>query len=235
MTFREKITDVLKTEVKFLAFRPVKPDLVNLGNYYMALGVLTAWLAGVGRYWDNPRADLWQYLGLGSLAYIFILSFILWLIIKPLRPDNWSYKGVLIFVGMTSPPAILYAIPVERYFALDTASTINVWFLAIVATWRVVLYFRFLKYSAKLSGFTIAIALLLPLVVIVAGLAFLNLEHVIFRLMAGLREDEKTANDAAYFILVAITFFSTYIAPFLLLGYFGVIIKKWNDAKYTCK
>lgn len=231
MVFKDKIREVLITEIKFLVFKPVRPDFINLGNYYLAFGVLTAWLAGVGRYWDNPRAELWQYFGLGSLAYILILALILWLLIKPLRPENWSYKGVLTFVGMTSPPAILYAIPVERFFSLSTASTMNIWFLAIVAIWRVALYFRYLKYSAKLSGVTIVIALLLPLVLIIASLTFLNLEHVIFRIMAGLREDEKTANDAAYYILVAITFFSTYVAPFLLLGYLGVIIKKWKDAK----
>ena len=49
--------------------------------------------------------------------------------------------------------------------------------------------------------------------------------------MAGLREDERTANDGAYYILVAITVLSTYVAPFLLLGYVGLIIKKWKDAK----
>jgi hypothetical protein len=107
----------------------------------------------------------------------------------------------------------------------------NVWFLAIVAIWRVILYFRFLKYSARLSRFAIFIALLMPLVIIVACLTILNLEHVIFRLMAGLREDERTANDMAYFILIVITVFSTYVAPFLILGYIGLIIKKWRDSK----
>ena len=42
-------------------------DLKRLGNHYLFLGVVTAWLIGIGRYWDNPRADWWQYAGLGSV------------------------------------------------------------------------------------------------------------------------------------------------------------------------
>lgn len=229
MTFIGKIYEVLVTEVNFLFFRRVKPDFKRLGNYYLALGLLTAWLAGVGRYWDNPKAELWQYLGLGSLAYIFLLSLVLWAIIKPLRPENWSYKGVLIFVGMTSPPALLYAIPIERYFTLNTASTINIWFLAIVAIWRVLLLFSYLKNAAKLGGFTIFVAVLLPLTIIVSLLTALNLEHVVFNIMAGLHT--PSANDASYSVLVVITFFSVLASPLLLLVYIGTIYTRRRRTK----
>lgn len=230
MPFSSNMREVLRTEARFLAFRPAKPDLDRLGNYYLALGLVTAWLAGVGRYWDNPRADWWQYAGLGSLAYIFVLSLVLWLLIKPLRPANWRYSSVLIFVGMTSPPAILYAIPVERYFSLQTAQTMNVYFLAIVAIWRVALLFRYLKHSAKLSGFTIFVAAMLPLTIIVSALTALNLEHVVFKIMAGLAEDEKSANDAAYGILFLITYLSVMASPVLLISYLGLIYARYKAA-----
>ncbi len=230
MTLSQKIFEVLATEGKFLAFRSVKPDLARLGNYYLAFGIITAWLAGIGRYWDNPRADLWQYLGLGSVAYIFILSFILWALIKPLRPENWSFKSILIFVGMTSPPALLYAIPVEQFSTLETAQTISVWFLAVVAAWRVILLFQYLVNSAKLSGFTVFVAALLPLVIIVSLLTMLNLEHVVFRIMAGLAEDERSANDTAYTILLLITYFSLFASPILLIAYIAIIINKRKAA-----
>lgn len=223
------IHEVLVTELKFLALKPVRPDLARYGNYYLVLGLSTAWLAGIGRYWDNPRADIWQYAGLGSLAYVFILSLVLWLLIKPLRPENWSYKSVLIFVGMTSPPAILYAIPVEKLFTLETAQIINVWFLAVVAIWRVILLFLYLNRSAKLSGFTVIVAALLPLVIIVSLLTMLNLEHVVFRIMAGLTEGEKSANDAAYTILVLITYFSVLASPFLLVSYLVIAYQRWKS------
>lgn len=226
MTLYEKIHAVLSTETKFLTFRHAQPDLQKLGNYYLALGILTAWLAGIGRYWDHPKAALWQYLGLGSVAYIFILAFVLWALILPLRPQNWNYRSVLIFVGMTSPPAILYAVPVERFFSLDTAQAMNVWFLAIIASWRVALLFKYLKNSAQLSGFTIVVAALLPLTLIVTVLAILNLEHAVFDMMAGMRKENQSVYDGAYAILLFITFFSVLASPLLLISYLVMIVKR---------
>jgi hypothetical protein len=49
------------------------------------------------------------------------------------------YERVLTFVTLTAPPALLYAIPVERFMALQDAQITNFWFLAIVALWRVAL------------------------------------------------------------------------------------------------
>jgi hypothetical protein len=233
LTNTNKYLEVIKTEIQFLAFKSVRPDLKNLGNYYLTLGILTAWLAGIGRYWDNPRADLWQYIGLGSVIYIFVLAFILWILILPLKPENWSYKSVLIFVGMTSPPAILYAIPVERFYSLETAQTINVWFLAIVAIWRVVLLFRYLKHSAKLNAIIVLISALLPLTIIVVILTILNLEHVVFKIMAGLTEDERSANDSAYFILLLITYLSVFASPVLFIAYLVAIYKRRTGYKST--
>ena len=154
------------------------------------------------------------------------MALILWALIKPLQPQNWSYQSVLIFVGMTSPPAILYAIPVERFFTLSTAQTINVWFLAIVAIWRVALLFQYLMRSAKLSGFTVFVAAVMPLAIIVSLLTMLNLEHVVFRIMGGLAEEEQSANDAAYGILAFITFFSLLTSPVLLIAYIVMIVKR---------
>ena len=235
MTVFQKISEVLKTEMKFLSFQRISPDMKNLSNYYLWFGILTAWIVGIGRYWDNPRADLWQYLGLGSVAYIFTLALILWLLIMPLKPANWSYKSVLIFVGMTSLPGILYAIPVERYFTMETASLLNVIFLGFVATWRVILLFLYMIRSAKLSGLSVIVACVLPLTIIVTVLAVLNLEHVVFRIMAGIAEDERSANDLAYSILLLITYFSYLASPVLLLTYIVMIFKRRQDVKKSYK
>jgi hypothetical protein len=213
------LSEVLRTEAKLLAFRPVKPDMTRHGHLYLGLGFVSAWLAGVGRYWDNPRAELWQHLGLGSVLYIVILAALLWLLTRPLRPRNWSYLGVLTFVGLTSPPALLYAVPVERFFTLETARTINVWFLAIVAAWRVALLFLYLRRSAGLGRIAAIVATFLPLVLIVTALAFLNLEHVVFQIMGGLEETEASANDDAYMVLLVLTWASVWVAPVLLIGY----------------
>lgn len=199
---------------------------VSIFNWYLAFGIGFTWLCGIGRYWDNPRADLWQYLGLGSVAYIFIMAFILWLLILPLKPANWRYKNILLFVSLTSPPAILYAIPVERFMSLQSAQLANVWFLAVVAIWRVALLLKYLKSVARLSGLCVGVATLLPLTLIVAVLAALNLEHVVFKIMAGLEDHEKSANDGAYIILVIITYFSVMASPVLLSLYAWLIHKR---------
>lgn len=219
-----KLKKIATDELKFLLFMPIQLDRSIL-NWYLAFGICFSWFCGIGRYWDNPRAELWQYLGLGSVAYIFSLALILWLLIYPLKPQHWSYKSVLLFVSMTSPPAILYAIPVERFMELGAAQTTNVWFLAVVATWRVALLVRYLSTVAGLSGGAIVIATLLPLTLIVSSLTALNLEHVVFKIMAGLEDHEKSANDMAYGILFLITYFSVFTFPLLLVGYLLLIFK----------
>jgi hypothetical protein len=130
---------IARDQLDFLALRPIKPDLKNDYARYLAWGLSATWLAGMGRYWDNPKAALWQKAGLGSLAYVFVMAALIWLIAAPLRPRGWSYRTVLLFVTLTSPPAILYAIPVEMFMSFSAAAAANAVFLLVVATWRVVL------------------------------------------------------------------------------------------------
>lgn len=236
MAFYASLSEVVRTEARLLTFRPVKPDMARLGKYYLGFGLVSAWLAGIGRYWDNPRAEIWQSLGLGSFAYVFVIAAILWLIILPLRPRNWTYLGVLTFVGLTSPPGILYAVPVERFFSLATAQAINVGFLAVVAAWRVGLLFMYLWKSAELVGFRLLVAGLLPLVLIVSALTILNLEHVVFRIMGGMTESERSGNDAAYSVLVLITSASLILALPVLLTYIAMAVqthRAWRRARLT--
>jgi hypothetical protein len=85
---------------------------------------------------------------------------------------------------------------------------------------------KYLIRSAGLSGLTVIVATLLPLTMIVASLTALNLEHVVFSIMAGLEDHEKSGNDAAYFVLMLITTFSVLASPILLLAYGTLIYKK---------
>src|SRR5215813_7250088 len=133
--------DVVGTTWRLLTFRATSTELVSLNRGHLFFGLLCTWIVGIGRYWDNPRVPILQRLGIGSVIYVFLLSLLLWLVLWPLRPKHCSYFRVLTFVTLVSPPAILYAIPVEHFFSIDTSNTINAWFLAIVATWRVALLF----------------------------------------------------------------------------------------------
>ena len=158
------IKQLLMDEFRFLTFRRMSPAIRDHWKAFLVFGLTFTWLAGVGRYWDNPRASLWQYLGLGSLAYVFVLALIIWALVAPLKPRNWSYRNVLLFITLTAPPAVLYAIPVERFMTSGDAVVANIAFLATVASWRVVLYALFLRRTAGLSLVSVIVCTLLPLV-----------------------------------------------------------------------
>ncbi len=214
---------ILGDVIRLLTFRSMGPGVRMHYGAYLAFGLVMTWIAGLGRYWDNDRAALWQQLGLGSLAYVFVLSLVLWVIVAPLRPANWSYRNVLLFVTLTSPPAILYAIPVEHFMTPDNARVSNMWFLAIVAIWRVALYWRFLSGVAKLPAVAATIATLLPLALIVVTLSALNLEHAVFSIMAGIPENERTSADVAYIVVLLLSVFSVIGSPLIGLVYLVLI------------
>lgn len=224
---------LIREEFRFLTFRAPGPAFREHSGAFLGFGLLFTWLAGIGRYWDNPRAELWQYLGLGSVAYVFILSLILWLVVLPLKPQTWSYRNVLLLVCLTSPPALLYAIPVERFMPADLARAANAWFLGIVAAWRVALWFNFVLRVAKLRFWVALIVTLLPIVAIVFVLAALNLEHVVFNLMSGISEDQRSPNDKAYLVVVTLAVLSFYSAPVLVLAYLIAIVwsRRWPRVK----
>lgn len=215
---------VTSTILKLLSFRLDKEDMLSFNNKHLAIGVLGTWIVGMGRYWDDPGAKLLQHLGMGSVIYIFCLALFIWMILLPFKPKGWSYRVVLTFISLTSFPAILYAIPVERFFSMSVASTMNVWFLAVVALWRLSLLFYFLRVFTRLFWMDIMTTALLPMCAIVTALALLNLERAVFNIMGGLRD--STANDDAYAVLLVITLFSEILVIPLLLIYISAILRQ---------
>lgn len=223
---RADIRAVAHDALRILTFRQPSPAIAIHWQTYLIFGLACTWLAGIGRYWDNPRALLWQQLGLGSVVYVFCLAFILWVLLLPLRPRHWSYRNVLVFITLTSPPALLYAIPVERFMALADAAALNAWFLGLVATWRVALLVWFLRRMGELSRADVAVGTLLPLALIVVALTALNLEHVVFNIMSGIRPEDRSVHDTAYGIVTMLAIFSILTVPFLLIGYLGQVHNK---------
>ncbi|MFN7781289.1 MAG: hypothetical protein ACK5PG_00935 [Lysobacterales bacterium] len=219
-------TELLRDVGRLLTFRRMGPGVRTHADAYLGFGLAMTWLAGIGRYWDNPRAELWQIAGLGSLAYVFSLALVLWLLILPLRARRWSYRNVLLFVCLTSPPALLYAIPVERFMSGEAALAANAWFLGIVASWRVALLLVFLKRDAGLRAWEAIVACLLPLALIVVSLALLNLEHVVFNLMSGIRAEDRSVNDAAYLVVLTLSYFSFLASPLLAIAYLWLVFRR---------
>lgn len=218
---------ILREEWRLLTFRKAHIDLAENKYSFLFFSIFATWVAGVGRYWDHPNAFWWQYAGLGSVVYVGVLSILLWLIVLPLRPRKWSFIGVYIFVGLTAPPAWLYAVPVERFMSLEAAALTNMIFLLIVASWRVALYGVYLKRAAGLSGLSLLSALFLPLAAIVSALAFLNLEHAVFEIMGGL-DREPTAADSSYHVVMLLSVVSFLATPVLLLFYFVSCFRAWK-------
>jgi hypothetical protein len=147
-------------------------------------------------------------------------------VVKPLRIERWRYRDVLTFVMLTSPPALLYAIPVEMLTDLETATQINVVFLAIVAIWRIALWLFYLMRGHGMPAFAAVVCELLPLCLIVVGLLMLNLERATFDLMGGMRH---TAKDGAYMVVWCLSLLAIVLFVPLLVSW-GVLAKRAHDA-----
>lgn len=184
---------------------------------HLITGVIGTWIVGIGRYWDDEGATLLQHLGLGSVIYIFLLALFIWVIVKPFMLDKWNYFTVLTFISLTSFPAVFYAIPVERFLSLETANTINVWFLAVVAAWRLSMLYHFLKVFTMLSIGNIITVTLMPICLIITTLTILNLHRVVFDVMGGRRN--TTPHDGAYNVLIFLTVISAILTLPLLIAY----------------
>jgi hypothetical protein len=203
--------------VKLLTFKLSRDEMLQLNNKHLLLGIIGTWIVGMGRYWDDPKASLLQHLGLGSIIYIFALALFIWLILLPFKIEKWRYRIVLTFIALTSFPAIFYAIPVERFFSVSTADTMNVWFLAIVALWRLCLLYHFLKHFTRLSTGDIVTVTFMPICLIISVLTMLNLHNVVFEVMGGIRN--PSPHDGSYLILMLLTGLSMILAIPLLVAY----------------
>ena len=127
---------IVLTAIRLLSFRSTSEELRSLNYRHLIFGLICVWVVGMGRWWEDPKANLLQHLGVGSLAYVFVLAFFLWLLLWPLTPPNWSLINILIFVCLTSPPALLYAIPVRHGLSLQGGQMVRLWLLALVACLR---------------------------------------------------------------------------------------------------
>jgi hypothetical protein len=213
-----------------LSFRLSADDLLHFDRRHLIYGLLVTWAVGLGRYWDHPDPYLVQSLGLGSLLVLGGLGLLLYIALLPLRPAGWSLLNLYTFLSLTALPAVLYAIPVERFLSAEAARSANFWFLAVVAIWRVSMLGRYLACRTDLSGGVLTAALLLPLALIVVILTLLNLEKAVFDFMGGVRDSERTPNDEAYELLFLLSFYSFLASPVLAITY-GVAVWKRYQAR----
>jgi hypothetical protein len=222
---------IIITIFRLLTFRITREEILNFTlQRHFLVGLIGTWIVGMGRYWDDPGAKLLQHIGLGSVIYIFVLAAFIWLIVKPYVVDDWTYPTVLTFISLTSFPAIFYAIPVERFMSIESANTANVWFLAIVALWRLCMLYYFIRTFTRLGHGDTLTATFLPMGLIITALTYLNLQRAVFDVMGGVRN--ATPHDSAYVVLLLLTLVSIVITPILLIAYgIGIYFryKKWKQ------
>ena len=220
---------IVQTIIRLLTFKITRDEILQFNKIHFIFGLFGTWIVGMGRYWDDKGASLLQHLGFGSVIYIFILPGFIWLILTPFFIDNWNYFTVLTFISLTSFPAVFYAIPVERFFTVQTANTMNVWFLAIVAGWRLGLLFYFLKHFTRLSAGNILTVTLMPICLIISVLTMLNLHKVVFNVMSGIRN--PSPHDSSYLVLMLLTGISAIMTPILLIAYGVGIYERYKIRK----
>lgn len=213
----KRIQQMLKSVFRVLTFKITREEMLQFNWRHFIIGLIGTWIVGIGRYWDDEDASLLQHAGLGSVIYIFLLALFIWIIIKPFLVDNWNYFSVLTFISLTSFPAIFYAIPVERFLSLETSNSVNVWFLAIVAAWRLRMLYHFLKVFTRLGTGDIITVTLMPICLIITTLTILNLHRVVFDIMGGRRN--TTPHDGAYSVLLFLTVISAILTLPLLFAY----------------
>jgi hypothetical protein len=212
---------VIRTIVRLLTFRLTRDEMLQFNSGHFIAGLIGTWLVGMGRYWDDDGATIIQHLGLGSVIYICALALFIWLIVLPFKIPQWTYFNVLTFISLTSFPAIFYAIPVEKFYSIETANRINIWFLAIVATWRLCMLYYFIRHLTGLSIANILTVTLMPICLIITTLTALNLHRVVFDIMGGRRE--QTPHDGAYSVLIVLSVISRILVLPLLIAYvFGI-------------
>jgi hypothetical protein len=220
---------VLKTIIKLLNFKLTRDEMLQFDQRHLIAGLIGTWLVGIGRYWDDNGANLLQHLGLGSVIYIFVLALFIWLLLKPFFVDDWNYFTVLTFISLTSFPAIFYAIPVERFFSIEDANSMNVWFLALVAIWRLSLLYYFLKDFTRFGSGKVITVTLMPICLIISTLTVLNLHRVVFEVMGGIRN--PSPHDSSYLILMLLTGISALLTLPLLIAYGVGIYNRIKERK----
>ena len=205
---------LVSTQIRFLLFLSIKPDLKQHFGYYFSFILVVTWLVGVGRYWHNPDSLIWQRAGLSSLIYIFVVSQLLYLVVLPLRPKNWSYKEAFVLLGLTSLPGLLYAFPLESFMSFFETQIANALLFLVIGAWRFALCARSIYTLTKIGFWPTITATLVFIAAVNIPLALINMGRPI---LSEYREDQAPY-DLIYLIIVLYAFTLRYQLP-IFAGY----------------
>jgi hypothetical protein len=169
------------------------------------VGLLFVLSAGFAREYDG--ADLlhepWHLAlplvaSLGTSIVLYVLVFMAARNRGVMELTFWEgYRTLLTFYWWTAPLAWLYAIPVERLMPPGDATAANLWLLAIVSVWRVLLISRALTVWLGAGFFGMLFIVIFFADSVAVLLAFLS-PKPIFNIMGGVRlsEPDRVVLDA---------------------------------------
>jgi hypothetical protein len=235
-------SDAARTEAPVSAFTlPLyllgnRLAIVRLAESRAALwvGLLFVLSAGLAREYDG--ADLlhqpWHLAlplvaSLGTSLMLYALVFIAARNrgVKVL-PFVDGYRTLLTFYWWTAPLAWLYAIPVERFLSPGDATAANLWLLAAVSVWRVLLITRAVSVWLD-AGFIAMFFIVMFFADTVAVLLAFISPKPIFNIMGGVRLSEP---DRVVLDTMLTVMFLGGLSWFLWLIAAGVVIGKRTPA-----
>ncbi|MEZ6126927.1 MAG: hypothetical protein R3C49_27740 [Planctomycetaceae bacterium] len=135
----------LKDLFLYLTFQRSAIDRIAACPSALWLGLCLVLLAAVARDYDgiDLQAEPWHLLIPAGASLVTATTLFAWLRLfqcEGLR--KLRYRTFLSLFWLTAPMAWLYAIPVERFLTAAQATEANLWLLAIVSLWRVLLITR---------------------------------------------------------------------------------------------
>jgi radical SAM superfamily enzyme YgiQ (UPF0313 family) len=132
-----------------------------------------------------------------------------------------GYRTLLTLYWWTAPLAWLYAIPVERFLSAGDATATNLWLLAAVSVWRVLLITRAVSVwlGASLIGVFFIVMFFADSVAVL--IAFIS-PRPIFNIMGGVRlsEPDRVVLDAMLTVMIVggLSWFVWLIAACVVIG-----------------
>ncbi|HUG90323.1 MAG TPA: hypothetical protein VML55_05800 [Planctomycetaceae bacterium] len=196
------------------------------------LGAMLVLSAGVAREYDGESLVHEPWHLLIPFGASLVSSFVLFCLImaclgmrrlQAVREVRFgsAYRSFLTLYWMTAPLAWVYAIPVERMLSPAAATSANLWFLALVSAWRVLLMIRGVSVLFRTGGLAATMIVMLFADAVVLVLLFSTPLPVI-SFMGGVRLSESEQVLQATKLLVGLAGFLT-----LPVWFLGTCLSVW--------
>jgi len=196
------------------------------------IGMLLVLSAAFAREYDAEYLPAKPWLLALPWAMSLVASFLVFAVFRLAarkrvpRPPYWrSYRSFLALFWMTAPLAWLYAVPYERFLTPYGATVANLWSLAVVAAWRVLLITQAASVLFGFGRIRSFFLVMLPADVMAVAAAVLSPKPII-DIMGGLShspEDALLSSVTLSVILLGVYSFPVWLAGAVLAVVFAQV------------